>query len=58
MKEIEPNIWLNKFPLDYSESGWTQLQGWYFSDDEYLHGPFGSLEETREILVNWNKDLG
>lgn len=51
-QEIEPGIFLlMEATADYP------FPGWYFSDETLFHGPFGSMEEVREIKANWDADL-
>lgn len=51
-EEVEHNIHV----LRESVKDWQA--GWYFEDEtEQFHGPFGTIEEARELLAEYIKTL-
>jgi hypothetical protein len=52
-KELDKHIVLISDPTD------QYLAGWYFTDESWqMHGPFNTIEETRELLQKYIKELG
>lgn len=66
MKEIEPNVWLVEPPTPASltskkiESDAHLLPGYYFFDETqaYEHGPFGTIEECKQVFAQYCEALG